>query len=83
MKSATTTVTTAATLLIAADNQTRTCYVHPNATTYVGNSAVTNTTGFHCLANTPISFVIPAGETLYGITATGTATVLTLTPDLD
>jgi hypothetical protein len=83
MKSANITVTTTATLLIAADDKFRTCYLHPNATTYVGNSAVTSTTGFHCLSNTPISFVIPAGETLYGITATGTATVLTLTPDLD
>lgn len=83
MKSANTTVTTTATLLVAADNQTRTIYIHPNATVYVGNSAVTNTTGFHCLANLPISIVLPANENIYGITATGTATVLTLTPDID
>jgi hypothetical protein len=83
MKSANTTVTTTATLLVAADNQNRTIYIHPNATVYIGNAAVTNTTGFHCLANTSIAIQLPIGETIYGITATGTATVLTLTPDVD
>jgi len=83
MKSAQVTATTTATLLIAADNKTRVCYLHPNAAVYVGNSAVTSSTGFHCLSNTPIQIEVPANETLYGITATGTAGVLTLTPDLD
>jgi hypothetical protein len=83
MKSANTTVTTTATLLVAADNQNRTIYIHPNAVVYVGNSSVTNVTGFHLLADTPIQITLPLGENLYGITATGTATVLTLTPDGD
>jgi hypothetical protein len=83
MRSANTTITTTAALLVAADNKTRTIYIHPNAVVYVGNSAVTSTTGFHCLANTPIAIELPQGETLFAITGTGTATVLTLTPDLD
>lgn len=83
MKSANTTVTTTATLLVAADDKNRTVYIHPNATVYLGNSAVTSTSGFHALANTPIAIELPIKETIYAITATGTATVLTLTPDAD
>lgn len=83
MKSASTTVTTTATLLVASDNQNRTIYIHPNAVVYAGNSTVTSTTGFHLLANTSIQIYLPLGEALYAITATGTATVLTLTPDGD
>ena len=83
MRSANTTITTSPTLLVAADNKNRTIYVHPNAVVYIGNSTVTSTTGFHCLANLPIAIELPLGETLYGIVATGTVTCLTLTPDLD
>lgn len=83
MKSATTTVTTTATLLIDSDNKNRTVYIHPNATVYLGNSTVTNTTGFHALSNTPIAIELPLGEKIFAITATGSATVLTLTPDGD
>jgi hypothetical protein len=83
MKSTSIATSTTATLLIPADNKHRVIYLHPNAATYVGNSSVTNTTGFHCLVNTPIAIEVPAGETLYGILATGTGTCLTLTPDVD
>ena len=83
MKSASTTVTTTATLLIDADNQNRTVYIHPNATVYLGNATVTSTTGLHALANTTGAYVLPLGEKIYAITATGSATVLTLTPDGD
>jgi hypothetical protein len=83
MKSATTSVTTAATLLIAASKRNRTVYIHPSASTYIGNSAVTSAIGFHCLANAPIAIELPINETIYGITAAGTSTVSTLTPDAD
>jgi hypothetical protein len=83
MKSASTTVTTTATLLIDSDNLNRTVYIHPNAVVYLGNSTVTSTTGLHALANTTIPIVLPLGEKIYAITATGSATVLTLTPDGD
>jgi hypothetical protein len=83
MKSATTTIGTTASLLIDSDNLNRTVYIHPNATVFIGNSTVTATSGFHCLANTPIAFELPLGEKIYAITATGTTTVLTLTPDSD
>jgi hypothetical protein len=83
MKSGNITVTTSATLLIAADNQNRTVYIHPNALVYLGNSAVTYLTGFHALANLTVAYQLPANENIYAITQTGTATVLTLTPDVD
>ena len=83
MKSANTTVTTTATLLVAADDKNRTVYIHPNAVVYLGNSAVTSTTGLHAVANVTFAYELPLRETIYAITATGTATVLTLTPDAD
>lgn len=83
MKSSSIATSTTAALLIPADNKHRVVYLHPSTATYVGNSSVTSTTGFHCLTDTSIAIEIPAGETLYGILATGTGTCLTLTPDVD
>jgi len=84
MKSITVTVTTSATLLVAADNQPRTCYLHSTSgSTYLGNSAVTTSNGLHLPNNQTISIQVPFGETLYGITNTGTTDVRVLTPDTD
>jgi hypothetical protein len=84
MKSAAVTVSTTATLLITADNQNRVCYFHSTSgSTYLGNSAVTTSDGLHLPNNQTIAINIPLGETLYGITNTGTTNVRVLTPDLD
>lgn len=78
------TVTTSATLILAADNQPRTCYFHSTSgSTYLGNSAVTTSDGLHLPNNQTITILIPFGETLYGVTNTGTTNVRVLTPDLD
>jgi hypothetical protein len=84
MKSVAVTVATTATLLIAADNQPRTCYLHSTSgSTYLGDSAVTTSSGLHLPNNQTITIQVPFGETLYGITNTGTTNVRVLTPDLD
>jgi hypothetical protein len=84
MKASAVTVATTATLLIAADNQNRTCYFHSTSgSTYLGDSAVTTSSGLHLPNNTTITIMIPIGETLYGITNTGTTNVRVLTPETD
>jgi hypothetical protein len=84
MKSVAVTVGTTATLLIAADNQPRTCYLHSTSgSTYLGDSAVTTSSGLHLPNNDTITIQVPFGETLYGITNTGSTNVRVLTPDLD
>jgi hypothetical protein len=84
MKSVAVTVATTATLLIAADNQPRTCYFHSTSgSTYLGDSAVTVSSGLHLPNNQTITIQVPFGETLYGITNTGTTNVRVLTPDVD
>ena len=84
MKSVAVTVTTTATLLVAADNQPRTCYLHSTSgSTYLGDSAVTTSSGLHLPNNQTITIQVPFGETLYGITNTGTTNVRVLTPELD
>jgi hypothetical protein len=84
MKSNAVTVTTSATLLINADNQNRVCYLHSTSgSTYLGDSAVTVSTGLHLPNNQTIEIHLPFGQTLYGITGSGTTDVRVLTPDLD
>lgn len=84
MKSLAITVTTSPILIVAADNQPRTCYLHSTSgSTYLGDSAVTTSSGLHLPNNQTIMIQVPFGETLYGITNTGTTNVRVLTPDLD
>jgi hypothetical protein len=84
MKSNAVTVTTSATLLINADNQNRVCYLHSTSgSTYLGDSAVTVSTGLHLPNNQTIEIHLPLGQTIYGITNSGTTDVRVLTPDLD
>lgn len=84
MKSVAVTVTTSPTLLIAADNQNRICYLHTTSgSTYLGNGAVTSSDGLHLENNSTIEIRLPLGETLYGITGSGTTNVRVLTPDGD
>ena len=84
MKSVAVTVTTSPTLLIAADNQNRICYLHTTSgSSYLGNSAVTSSSGLHLENNSTMEIHLPLGETLYGIANTGTTDVRVLTPDGD
>ena len=84
MKSLAITVTTSPTLVVAADNQPRICYLHSTSgSTYLGDSAVTVSSGLHLPNNATITIQVPFGETLYGITNTGTTNVRLLTPDVD
>ena len=84
MKSVAVTVTTSPTLIVAADNLPRTCYLHSTSgSTYLGESAVTTTSGLHLPNNQTITIQVPFGETLYGITNTGTTNIRLLTPDVD
>jgi len=84
MKSNAVTITTSATLLISSDNQNRICYLHSTSgSTYLGDSAVTTVNGLHLPNNQTIEVYLPLGETLYGITNSGTTNVRILTPDGD
>jgi hypothetical protein len=84
MKSVAVTVATTATLLVAADNQNRTCYFHSTSgSTYLGDSGVTTTNGLHLPNNQTITIMLPVGENIYGITNTGSTNVRILTPDAD
>ena len=83
MISAQVTVTTNATLLVAADESHRTVYLHVigNATVYLGGSTVTTSTGLATEKHTaPLANEVPANETLYGIVAADTETVCVLRP---
>jgi len=84
MKSIAVTVATTATLIVAADNRPRICYLHSTSgSTYLGDSAVTVSSGLHLPNNTTMTVEVPFGETLYGITNTGTTNIRVLTPDVD
>ena len=84
MKTSAVTVAATATLLIDADNQNRTCYLHSGTgSVYVGGSDVTASTGIHLPNGTTMQLTVPQGETIYGITASGTQTMRVLTPSVD
>jgi len=84
MKSVAVTVTTSPTLLIAADDQNRICYLHTTSgSSYLGDSTVTSSSGLHLPNNQTIEIHLPLGETLYGVAGTGTTNVRVLTPDSD
>lgn len=84
MKSTAVTVTTSPTLLIAADNQNRICYLHSGTgSVYIGGADVTSSTGIHLSNGTTIEITMPINETIYGITSSSTQTMRVLTPDLD
>jgi hypothetical protein len=84
MKSVAVTVTTSPTLLVAADNQNRIVWLHTTSgSTYLGDSAVTSSSGLHLENNSTLEIHLPFGETLYGIANAGTTNVRVLTPDTD
>ena len=87
MKSINVSVTASATLMVAADNQNRTIYLHNNTneTLFIGNSAVTTSNGMVISKHSaPITIFVPTNETLFGIAEAGkTIDVRILQPDTD
>jgi hypothetical protein len=84
MKSAAVTVTTSPTLVVAADNFARRCYLHSSSgSLYIGGSDVTSANGLHMANNTTLEIFVPTNETIYAVTASSTHTMRVLTPDLD
>ena len=84
MRSTRTTVGETATLLIDSDSTHRTAVVHSisNKTVYLGASDVTSSTGFIFEKDDGArSLIIPAGEKLYAVVASGTEVVSCLLPD--
>jgi hypothetical protein len=78
MISATVTVGTTPTLLVAGSVGTRLIYLHVigNTTVYLGGATVTTAAGLATEKNTtPIEIQVRAGDSLYGIVASGTVDV--------
>lgn len=77
------TVTTTASLVIAADESNRTVHLHVtgNGTVYLGGADVTAANGCGTQKNAvPQELVVPANETVYAIVATGTEDLRILRP---
>jgi hypothetical protein len=75
MISATVTVGTTPTLLVAAATGTRTIYLHVigNTAIFIGGANVTTATGTATEKHTsPIPIILRDGDSLYGIVASGT-----------
>ena len=84
MRSTQTSVTTTATLLVAASTVNRDIRIHSisNTAIYLGGSTVTTSNGFLFEKDDAyLAVTVPAGETLYAIVATGTETVSVLLPN--
>lgn len=76
MKTSQVTVTTTATLLVAADPHDQTVVVHAAAgSCYIGNASVTASTGFKIDNGNKLTFPLGAYEALYAITSSGSDTV--------
>ena len=84
MRSTQTSVTTTATLLVAASTVNRDIKIHSisNTSIYLGGSTVTTSNGFLFEKDDGyLTVSLPANETLYAIVATGTETVSVLLPN--
>lgn len=85
MNSSVITVTTTATLLVAATaNATRTIYLEPDSgDIHIGGSAVTTTNGLTVTNGSQFAVELPPQNALYGITGTGTHTCRVMQPKGD
>jgi hypothetical protein len=84
MKSIAVTVTTEPTLVIAADNIPRHCYLHSSSgSLYIGGNDVTDANGFHLKNGESIELFVQTNETVYAITSSSSHTMRVLTPDVD
>ena len=70
------TVTSTATLLVTANRADQLVYLHSSSgTIYLGNSDVTTSTGYRMDNGDKLSMQLSDNESLYGIVASGTATM--------
>jgi len=77
------TVTTTASVVVTAAESWRTIYLHVvgNGVVYLGGAGVTSSTGMATEKSTvPFQMIIPANETLYAVTASGTQDLRVLRP---
>jgi hypothetical protein len=79
-----TAVTTTRVKLIDVDNVSRDVRLHcESGTLYIGNSAVTSSTGLKLDNNEKLTLKLQEGEDLWAITATGSTNVSTLISKID
>jgi hypothetical protein len=85
MRSYRVTITDEATILVEADDITRTVYIfHSSDPVYLGGENVSPTNGLPIDEETAIAFVVPRNETIYAVcNDTETSEVSVLTPDPD
>jgi hypothetical protein len=70
------TVTTTATLLVTANTHDQKVYLHSSSgTIYLGDSAITSSTGYKMDNGDKLIVDLGDNEALYGITSSGTATM--------
>jgi hypothetical protein len=84
MKSASVTVTTSPTLIVAKDETNRYVYLHVvgNAIVYLGGSNVSTSNGLNTEKHTtPLEIFLPINEQLYGIVDSSTEDVRVLIGD--
>ena len=77
------TVTTTASQVVAPAESWRTIYLHVtgNGIVYLGGSDVTSSNGMPTEKSAvPFQFILPAGESLYAVTATATEDLRVLRP---
>lgn len=85
MHSTSITLTTTPTIVVASDDKNRTVYLHnpSGVKAYLGNSTVTTSTGLHLDNGATLTIDVPLRETLHGVVAAGSHTVIVLLPDGD
>lgn len=85
MKSSAVTVASTPTLIVGADDLNRWVYIHNGggAKIYLGGSTVTTADGYHLANNESVEIFLPMKETIFGIVASGTNVITTLTPNSD
>lgn len=84
MKTTSHTVNSTPSIVVAADDQNRTVYLHSGTgSVYIGGSNVTSSTGLHMPNGTTMTMFIPSRETLYAVTSASSQTFIVLTPDTD
>jgi len=73
------TVTTAATLLVAANSHDQMVYLHSSSgTIFVGDAAVTTATGYKLDNGDKLQMQLGDNEALYGIASSGTPTMMVM-----
>ena len=73
------TVTTTATLLVTANRADQLVYLHSSSgIIYLGNSDVTTSIGYRMDNGDKLSLQLSDNEALYGITSSGTATMMVM-----